>query len=804
MISSLVRDVRFAVRMLMRTPGFSLVALLTFALGIGVNAAVFTVYNGVLLRPLPYPDADRITMVWMDNRRQQIREDITSYPNYMDWRTQSSSFSHMAAFTPASFNLTGAGDPERLRGAETTANFFDVMGLLPLSGRLYTAQEETPGKDAVVVLSYGLWQRRFGGAVDAIGKTITLNGRSHEVIGIMPGTLKVPEDAELWKPLAPPDDARQARNNFWLPVIGRLKPGVSVEQAQSEMNGITARIEQSFPTQKGFGAYIVSLHRQIVGDVERSLMVLLGAVGFVLLIACANLGNLMLGRSAARRKELAIRTALGAARWRLVRQMVTETLVLAAGGSILGLLLAYWATGFFVGLGGGSIPRPEAITLDARVIAFALVLAAVSALLAGLVPALQASSGTLSDPLKEGGREGSSGASRRTRSALITAEVALAFMLLVGAGLLARTLWSMQQVDRGFSTAKIASMNISLPAALFATGNDVRGFQARLLERVRTLPGVETAAFATSVLQPLVTNSNVFSIEGKPFPPPEERVEYPTEIVSPGFFETVGMKLAEGRFFNDRDTADVPFVIVVNETLARQAWPGQSPLGRRMKGGSPDSPSPWLTVVGVIKDARRADVRREIRPELYFCMQQRTPRTATLYVRTSGDPTSIVPSVRNEVRALHPQVPLFAVNTLEALVSDTLAQPRFRALLLAGFAGLALLLASVGIYGVTAYAVSQRTHEVGVRMALGAKGHDVMKLILRQHLIPAIAGVVVGIAGALAVSRFLESLVYGIGATDAVTFACVAVMLVSVAALAAYIPARRATRVDPLIALRAE
>ena len=804
MIPALVRDVRFAIRMLTRTPGFSLIALLTFALGIGVNAAVFTVYNGVLLRPLPYPDADRITMVWMDNRRQQIREDITSYPNYMDWRTQSSSFAHMAAFTPSSFNLTGAGDPERLRGAETTANFFDVMGLAPLAGRVFTAAEETPGKDTVVVLSFGLWQRSFGGAADAIGKTITLNGRPHEIIGVMPETLTVPEDAELWKPLAPPDNARQARNAFWLPVIGRLKPGVPVEQAQSELNGITARIEQAFPNQKGFGAYVVSLHRQIVGDIERSLVVLLGAVGFVLLIACANLGNLMLGRSAARRKELAIRTALGAARWRLVRQMVTETMVLAIGGSVIGLLLAYWATGFFVGLGGGSIPRPEAISLDARVIAFALALAVVSALLAGLVPALQASSGTLADPLKEGGREGGTGASRRTRSALITAEVALAFMLLAGAGLLARTLWSMQQVDRGFRTERIASMNISLPAALFATGNDVRGFHARLLERVRTLPGVEAAALGSGVLQPLVTNSSVFSIEGKPFPPPEERVEYPTETVSPGFFELVGMKLAEGRFFNAQDTADVPRVIVINETLARHAWPGQSAIGRRMKNGPPDSQAPWLTVVGVIKDARRADVRREIRPELYSCMLQATPRTATLYLRTAGDPLGMVATIRNEVRALHPQVPLFAVNTLDGLVAETLAQPRFRALLLGGFAALALLLASIGIYGVTAYAVSQRTHEVGVRMALGARGRDVMGLILKQHLVPAVTGVAVGIVGAIAVSRFIKSLVYGVGATDVITFAGVALLLVAVAALAAYIPARRATRVDPLVALRAE
>ena len=800
----ILRDTRFAARMLVRTPGFSLVALLTFALGIGVNAAVFTVYNGVILRPLPYPDADRITMVWMDNRRERIREDITSWPNYMDWRSQNSSFAHMAGFTPSSFNLTGSGDPERLRGAQVTANFFDVMGLKPVLGQVFTEKEETPGTDGVILLSYGLWQRRFGGVNDVVGKTMTLNGRAFQIIGVMPAGLEVPEKTELWKPLAPDADTRAARNAFWLPVIGRLKPGVSVEHAQTEMNGIGARIEQTFPEQKGYGVYVVSLHRQIVGDIERPLLVLLGAVGLVLLIACANLGNLMLGRSAARRKELAIRTALGAARWRLVRQMVTETFVLAFAGSAVGLLLAYWTTDLFIGIGGGTIPRPDVIRIDGRVIAFAVAMAAFAALLAGVIPAVQASGGSLADPLKEGGRDTAAGSSRRTRSILIAAEVALAFMLLAGAGLLVRTLWTMQQVDRGFRTERIASMNVSLPPALFATADDVRAFQARLLERTRTLPGVEAAAFGTQVLQPLITNSGVFSIEGQPYPPPEQRIEYPTEVVSPSFFETIGMRLADGRFFSDQDTPQAPPVIVVNEALAKQAWPGQNALGRRMKPGPPDGQGPWYTVVGVIKDARRADLRRQIRPEIYFCSLQGARRTMTLYVRTAGDPTAIVPAVRAEVRAIHPQVPLFAVSTLDTQMADSLAQPRFSALLLGGFAVLALVLASIGIYGVTSYAVSQRRHEMGVRMALGAKAVEVLTLILRQHLVPALVGMVIGIVGAVSVSRFLESLVYGVGTTDAPTFATVGVMLLAVAALAAYIPARRATRVDPLIALRAE
>jgi putative ABC transport system permease protein len=798
----MLRDVRYAGRMLMRNPGFTLVALLTFAVGIGVNTAVFSVFNGVLLRPLPYPDADRITMMWVDNRPQGIKEDIGSYPNYVDWRAQSASFDHVAAFTPAAFTLTGGDEPERIPGARTTANFHDVMGLKPVLGRLYTEAHEAVGNDGVVLLSYGLWQRRFGGAPDVLGKTMVLSGVPHEIIGVMPPELRLPSDAQLWKPLAPTEGQRTARGAFWLPVIGKLKPGVSLEQAQTEMTGIATRIEAEYPVMAGFGAHLVPLHRQIVGDVERSLLVLMAAVGCVLLIACANLGNLMLGRTAARRKELAIRTALGAARGRLVRQIVTETLVLAIAGSILGLLFAFWATEFFLQVGGDAIPRPEAIAIDSRVVLFTLALAVVSAMLAGLIPALQASRTAVREHLQEGGREGGSGGSRRTRSLLIAAEMALAFMLLAGAGVLVRTLWSMERVDRGFDPGNIAVMTLSLPPAQFAQAADVRGFYARLLERVRTLPGVEAAATTTGVLQPLVTSSGIFSIEGKPDPPQGQQVEYPVESVSPGYFETLRIPLAAGRTFTEQDHADAPLSIIVNETLAQMAWPGQDPIGRRIKGGRAASQSPWLTVVGVIKDVRRADVTRAIRPEIYFSSLQNTPRTQMMLVRTAGDPVAILPTIRREVQALNPHLPLFATGTLDGELSETLSQPRFRAVLLAAFAIIAMLLASIGIYGVTAHAVSQRTQEVGVRMALGAQPRDVLLLILRQHLRPAVIGIVIGLAGAFALARFLQSMVYGVGATDPLTFGGMSVALLLVAAAACLVPARRATRVDALVALR--
>ncbi len=803
-VTAFVRDSRYAARLLMAHPGFTLVAVLTFALGIGVNTAVFSVFNGVLLRPLPYPEPDRIAMIWMDNRRQGIKEDITSYPTYRDWRRESTSFEHMAAFTSASFNLTGIDEPERLRGAQTTANFFAVMGVQPVAGRVYAEVNEVPGQDRVIVISQGLWQRRFGGRADAIGRTITLNGQPFEIIGVMPDYLRVPEKTDIWKPLAPPEEVRNSRNSFWLPVIGRMKPDVTIEQAQTEMHGIAGRIERAYPETKGFGAYVVSLHKQIVGDIERSLLLLMGAVGFVLLIACANLGNLMLGKTATRRKELAIRTALGARRGRLIRQIVTEALMLALAGSAVGLLLAYWAGRFFVAVGGESIPRPEAIRLDLPVMAFSLLLAIVAALLAGLVPAFQASRTDVVEHLREGGREGGTAANRRTRSLLVAAEVALAFVLLAGAGLLLRTLWSMQQVDRGFRPEGVAIATVSVPSALYAGPADVRGFYARLLERVRALPGVESAGAATGVLLPLLANSGIYTIEGKPLPPPEERVEYPREIVSPGYFETLGYALVSGRTFTEQDHADAPIAVVVNETLARSAWPGQDPVGRRLRPGGERSTAPWMTVVGVVRDVRRGDLRGSVRPEVYNCSLQVTPRTQMLVVRTRQDAASILPSIRSAVREVNPQVPVFNAGLLAEEFSETLTSPRFRAVLLAGFALIALALATVGIYGVTAHAVSQRTHEVGIRMALGARAPDVVSMMVRQHLWPALAGLAVGIVTALALSRSVSGLIYGVRPTDPLTFLLMAVALIAVAAGACWIPARRATRVDPVIALRSE
>ncbi len=800
----LTRDARHAVRMLVRTPAFSLVAILTFAVGIGVNTAVFSVLNGVLLRALPYPGADRITLVWLDNRRQQISDDITSYPNYLDWRDQNATYAELAAFSPTSFSLTGAGEPERLTGAAVTANFFDVMGVQPLLGRVFGPANEVEGRDGVAVLSRGLWRRRFGEAPDVLGRTITLNGTPREIIGVMPDDLRWPDRAELWTPLAPAQNLREARGAFWLPVIGRLKPGVAVEQAQADLGAVSARLEDQFPSNRGFGANVVPLKRQIVGDIQLALLVLMGAVGFVLLIACANLTNLMLGRTAARRKELAIRSALGAGRGRIVRQIMTEALVLAAIGGTAGVALAYGAVEVFLRVGRASIPRPEAIAIDGRVLTFALALAAVSALLAALVPALHASRAALADHLREGGRQGGPASSRRTRSLLVGVEVAVAFVLLTGAGLLVRTLWSMQAVERGFSDDRIAIATVSAPRSSYPEASDVQGLYARLLEKIRTAPGVESAALGSRVLQPLVTTSGIFSIEGRPLPPPEERVEYPFEVVSPGFTETLRMQIVAGRSFSDQDTADAPRVVVINETLARLGWPGLDPVGRHIRSGGDNSQSPWMTVVGVMKDAHLGDVTRAVRPELFMCSLQVTSRTLMMVVRTAGDPDAILPTLRRELQAIDPQLPLFRAGTLAAEVSDTMNQPRFQATLLGAFAAIALLLAVIGIYGVTSHAVGQRTQEVGIRIALGASRQRVLGLILGQHLVPALVGLAAGIAGAVVLNRYLQSLLYGVSAHDPVTFTIMGATLIAVAGAACWIPARRAMRVDPLVALRTE
>jgi putative ABC transport system permease protein len=801
-MDSLLKDVRQAVRTTGKSPTFAIAAVAMLAVGIGVNALVFSLTNGALFKGFPLVAGNDHILYISNNGKCCV-----SYPDFNDWRAQTTMFDDMALVHGLGITLSdGAGFPEDYTVTEVTSNTFGLVRQKPVLGRDFTPADELPGAPPVVILRYSFWERRFAKDPGVIGRSVRLNGVPTTVIGIMPRGFSFPQNQDLWVPLVPtPEVMRRDRRNTWF-VFGRLSDGATIESARAEMDTIGQRLARAWPASNAsLRPEVRTFEEFFIGENAALIYrAMVGAVGFVLLIACANLGNLMLGRTAARRKELAIRTALGAGRGRLVRQIVTESLVLAAFGSALGLMFAWWATRLFIRIGGDSIPRPDAVAIDGRVMVFTLTIAVVAALLAGIIPALQASRPAVVENLREGGREGGTSASRRTRHVLIAAEVALAFMLLAGAGLLLRTLWTMQNVDRGFSPSRIATMRLSLPGSAYAGPPEVRAFYSRLLERVRALPGVESAATGTGVLMPLLANSGIMTIEGRP-PTPGPQIEYPREIVSPGYFETLGVTLVAGRTFTEQDHADATLVTVVNETFARDAWPGQEPLGRRVRFGGAQSKAPWLTVIGVVRDLRRSDdVRRAVRPEVYMCTLQNPPRSQMLLVRTATDPNAIVASVRREVQAINPQLPLFAVGTLEGQIFETLTTPRFRAVLLAGFAVIALLLATIGIYGVTAHAVGQRTHEVGIRMALGAARRDVLGLILVQHLKPALIGVAVGGVGAVILSQSLRTLVYGIRATDPITFIAMGAALIAVTIVACWIPARRATRVDPLVALRAE
>ena len=802
-METLWQDIKFGARMLAKHPGFTAVAVLTLALGIGANTSVFSVVNGVLLRPLPYPEPDRMAMVWLDNRRQGVREDITSYPNYLDVRQRSQTFEHLAGFSQGSMNLTGQGEPERLVVASTTANFFQVTGVQPSLGRAYSEENEKPGEDRFVLLSHGFWQRRFGGSRDALGQKVELNGQPHEIIGVMPPGFQFPAGAEMWSPLAPGDRLRAARFNFWLPVVGRMKRGVTPEEAQAEMNTIGAALESEYPDIRGYGLNVVPLHEQVVGKIRTELLVLFSAVGFVLLIACANVANLLLARSAGRSRELAIRSALGAGRGRLLRQMLTESVLLSMAGGALGLLVAVWGRDAFLALLPGRLPRAEEIGLDGTVLLFTSLLAVLTGVVFGLLPAFEASRRGLAETLKEGARASASLHRTRFRSALVAGEVAVAVVLLAGAGLMLQSFFKLSQVDTGFRTRNTLTFNLFLPGHKY-TAPQLAPFYEQLLERLRALPGVEAASATTGILLPELPNSAGFTIEGKPRPPVEQRVELPFDRVALGYFETLQVPLIRGRFFNEQDRGEVPQVAIINETMVRMFFPGEDPLGKRFKFGGEQSDDPWKTIVGVVRDTRRTGLAREIRPESYFPIQQFPARGMTLVMRATGDPAQLAGAVRTAVRDADAELPVYNVRTLDEQVDAFVAQPRFTMILLGTFAGIALLLAALGIYGVLASAVAQRTQEIGVRMAFGAGPREIFRLVVGQGMAVVGIGLVAGLAGALALTRLLKTLLFGVAPHDPLTFVAAIALLAGAAFAACSVPARRATKVDPMAALRYE
>jgi len=802
-------DTQYALRTIAKRPLFYSLVVLTLALGIGANAAIFTVVNGVLLRPLPYPQPDRLMTVWTHNPRQGFDKDVSTYPNFDDWRRSSQSFEHMSAYFGASVTLTGSGDPAQIRGARVTPEFFDTMGVAPLRGRGFSAADGQAGGERVVILGHALWMQRFGGDASVIGRRIMLNGVPFEVVGVMPETFKHPADAELWVPLAPVGQFQElfgARGSYWLTIVGRLKPGVTRAAAQSEMDAIAARLEKEYPVNAGIGIVLVPLHEELVGDVKRPLIILLGAVCFVLLIACANVANLLLTRAASRQRELAIRAALGAGRGRLVRQILTECVVLGLLGGAAGLLLAAFGTDLLQTLAPPELPRLSNIGIDRNVLAYAAAASVFTSLLFGLVPALHASRRDSGGHLKEGGRTGTAGrAGGRVRAALAVGELALALVLLVGAGLLIRSFVALNNEDPGFATRGVLALRIDLPGASYGEPARIAGFYDQLVERLDALPGVEAAAAGSSLLLSRLPGSGGINIEGRPPLPPNARnIPVVYDSVTPEFFATLKIPLRRGRMFTPADGPQAAPVVLVNEAFVRRFFPGEDPLGRRVTFSDPQTTTNWQTIVGVVADTKRGGFEREPWAETYFPMRQAPESRSLVLLRTSGDPVALVGQARAAVWSIDPNQAIASIRTIPELLAQRELNRRFTTLLLGVFASVALLLAIIGTYGVIAHGTAQRTQEIGIRMALGADRRSILRMVLAGGLRIAAAGLTLGVLGALALTRVLAGLLFGIGARDPLTFVAVPAALLVVALAACWIPARRAMRVDPAITLRGD
>lgn len=806
---SLLNDVAYAFRTLLRAPGFTVAAVVTLALGIGANTAIFSVVNGVLLRPLPFPEADRIYMVWNHNTREGIERDITSFPNFRDWRDQGEVWDGLAAMYSTPVSLTGDGDPEQLRAAGVTADFLRVFRVPPALGRGFSDGELLPGGEPVVLLSAGLWQRRFGGDAGIIGRAVHINGQPYTVIGVMPPSFAYPLDVDLWRPLAPPGNLGEARSALWLSVVGRLGSGVRPELAQQRMSDVAAQLAAEYPgPNTGAGILIEPLRGTIVGEVRTPLLVLLGGVLVVLLIGCANVANLLLARGAVRWKELSVRMALGASRRRVASQLLTESVMLSLLGGALGALLAVRAVDALVALAPPELPRLAEVRVDGSVLLFTTVVSVVAGLLFGLAPMLQAGRRELLHALRDGGRGAVGGGTvGRMRPALVAGEVALALVLLVTAGLLIRSFVALHTVNTGFATDQALTFRVTAPAARYDSPERVRQFHTALHERLASLPGVAGTGAASTLFLSRLPNMSPILMEGDASPSdaaPRESVVL--DDATPGFFDAFGMQLRRGRGFTDADDAEAIPVSIVNEAFVRRYIPpGRDAIGRRFTFGDPSNPSTvWLEIVGVVADARRSGLAASARPEAYVPHRQSGTNALTYVIRFSGSASTIVPQVRAAVREVDPLVPIAGMATIDEILVESLASRRFVMMLLGAFAALGLLLAAVGIYGVVSYLVAQRRREVGIRMALGAMRGDVLRLIVGQSLSHVVPGIVLGGIAAVLVTRLLRSQLFGVAPADPPTFVGVALILLAVGAVASYVPAHRAARTDPQVALREE
>jgi predicted permease len=813
-------DLRHGLRVLASQPAFTAVAVASLALGIGANTAIFSVTNALLLRPLPYEDADRIAILWQRSPGLGVQQDWFSTGQYLDIRADNQVFSDVAATIGASFNLTGRGAPERIDGARVSASLFPLFGAKAAAGRVFTADEDKPGKPPVVILSNGFWKRRFGSDPSVVGRSLTLNGTSFTIVGvmaadfvfnkeIMPAVNGI-QNVDLLLPLPLNETARANRGGEDFNIFAKLKPGVTVEKTQADMNVLAARMKrdypQNYPPNGGLTVSVVPLISQVVGDVRLALYVLLGAVGLVLLIACGNVANLLLSRGAVRQKEMAIRAAVGASRERIVRQLLTEAVLLAALGGLLGLALAIGAVKALSSFGPANIPRLTEIGIDARVLVFTFTISLVTGVVFGLVPALRASRLDLNDVLREGGRSavGTSAfglGHQQLRKLLIAGEIALSLVLLIGAGLLVRSYERITNANPGFDAANVLSLRTALPGFKYKTPEAVIGFYKQLEDRIAALPGVQYVG--SNYLLPLSSVAlgwEPITVEGYvPKAAGEDLIIASSGYVSPDYFRAMGIPLLEGRFFDDRDVRDAPDAAIVDDKLAERFWPGQDAIGKRMRRG--DS-GPWRTVVGVVADTKQYEVDGEPPITAFYPNRQLGVGTRYLVIKTKSDPRSLVGPVTREVQALDADLPVYDVNTMEERLADSFARRRFSMFLLGVFAACASLLAAIGIYGVVSFWVSQRTRELGIRAALGARQHDIMQLVIGQAVVLVGIGIGAGLVAAFGLTRVMQRLLFGVSATDAVTFALLAVVLGVVALVASYVPARRAAGVPPIVALR--
>ncbi len=818
-METLLKDLRYGVRGLLKRPGFAIVAIITLALGIGANTAIFSVVNAVVLRPLPYAEPDRLMTLWETMPGADQR--AVAPGNFDDWRAQNKTFQNMAAMFYFNFNLTGDGEPDRIDGATITSNLMTVLGANPQLGRTFQADDDEHQDRNVVLISDGLWKRRFGADPNVVGRTITLDETPHTVVGVMGSGFQYPRRSELWVlgrkgnavpvsffTMAPGNDWVHERDAHFISVIGRLKPGVTLSQAQSDIAGIARRAEQDYPKSNGgLGSNVVPLHSQVVGDVRAMLFILLGAVGFVLLIACTNVANLMLARASQRDREIAIRTAVGASRFRLIRQLLTESLLLSIVGGLAGLVVSIWAVDLFVKLSPGDIPRLNEASVDLRLLGFTLLVSLLTGIGFGLLPAFQATRTNLNASLKEGGTKASEGRQRRgARNILVVTEIALAQVLLVGAALLAISYVRVTKIDPGFNPAGIMTAKIAPSPKKYPDPKSQSAFFTTVLEHLGTMPGVESAAMVMSLPLSGSSMNRGFQVEGRPVPKSDENITMDFQIVSPGYFSTLEIPIQRGRGLTASDTENSEHVIVINNAMARRYWPNEDPVGKRLQIGESSKDNSWRTIVGVVADNRHASLSEAPVPTAFIAYRQDLeswPRMGFV-IKAKTDPLGLTSAVRKELALVDPAQPVYAIEPMEKLMSTSVAQRRFIMLLLGSLSAIALTLAMVGVYGVISFSVSERTQEIGIRMALGARAVDVLRMVLGQGMRVTAIGIVIGLSAAFGLTRLLASLLFEVSPTDLSTFSIVAAVLGAVAFLACYIPARRATKVDPLVALRYE